>query len=355
VSASVAPVAGVEALTPAWLSAALGRSVTTVETSPVGTGQMGACYRLKISGDAGLPVTVLAKLPTPDAAMREFLAGSYGLEVRFYRDFASTVAVGVPECYYAGIGDKGVFTLLMEDLAPAQQGDQIAGCTPAQAKDALVNLAGLHGPRWCDPTLLALDGMNLPTAADGDLLDESFPGAVELTLAHLGNRVSSVDAQTLRATAPLIGRWMASRPAPYAFVHGDYRLDNLLFPPDGPGVRAVDWQVVSLGLPARDVAFFLGTGLTVEARRTHERDIIAAYHAALARHGVTDYPFGQCWEDYRYAMLQVPMIVGYGCAYAASHSERGDRMFTVMNERGCAAIRDLETLALLGGVSWGHP
>jgi hypothetical protein len=354
-SAPVAPVALVEGLTPSWLSAALGKTVTAVDTRPVGTGQMGACYRLAITGEPGLPATVLAKLPTPDAAMREFLAGSYGLEVRFYRDFASTVAVGIPQCYYAGIGEKGVFTVLMEDLAPAQQGDQIAGCTPAQAKDAVVNLAGLHGPRWCDPTLLALEGMNLPTAADGDMMDETFPGAVEMTLERLGSLVSPADAQTLRALAPLIGRWVASRPDPYAFVHGDYRLDNLLFPPEGPGVRAVDWQVISLGLPARDVAFFLGTGLTAEDRRAHEKDIIAAYHRELARHGVTDYSFEQCWDDYRYAMLQVPMIVCYGCAYAASHSERGDRMFAAMNERGCAAIRDLETLALLGGPSWGHP
>ncbi len=346
-SAQVKPVALVEELTPSWLSAALGLTVTTVHSSPVGTGQMGACYRLWLTGDAALPDTVLAKLPTPDAGTREFLAGSYGNEVRFYRDIAATVAVGVPQCYYAGLGDKGVFTLLLEDLAPAQQGDQIIGCTPDQAKDAAVNLAGLHGPRWCDPTLLAVEGMNLPTAADGDLIDETFTGAVETTLQLLGDRVPPADAQTLRTVAPLIGRWVYSRPDPYAFVHGDYRLDNLLFPLEGPGVRAVDWQVISLGLPARDVAFLLGTGLTVADRRVHEKDIIAAYHAALIRYGVTDYSFEQCWDDYRYAMLQAPLITCYGCAYAASRTERGDRMFAAMNERGCAAIRDLDTLATL--------
>jgi len=347
-SAPLEPVALAQELTPAWLSAALGRAVSAVAIEPVGTGQMGACYRIALSGDPALPATVLAKLATPDAATREFLAGSYGNEVRFYRDIAGTVAVGIPRCYYAGIGDKGVFTVLMEDLAPAQQGDQIAGCTPAQALDAVVNLAGLHGPRWCDPTLLAIEGMHLPTADDGDMMDDTFPGAVDMTLQHLGDLVPPADAQTLRATAPLIGRWVVSRPHPYGLVHGDYRLDNLLFPPHGPGVRAVDWQVVSLGLPARDVAFFLGTGLAVDDRRAHEQDIIAAYHAALARHGVREYPLEQCWDDYRYAMLQVPMIVCYGCAYAASHSERGNRMFAAMAARGCAAMRDLDSLARVG-------
>lgn len=341
------PVALVEELTPHWLSAALGRTVIAVDATAVGTGQMGSCYRLRLTGDPGLPTTVLAKLTTTDAGTREFLAGSYGTEVGFYRDLAASVAVDIPTCSYAGIGEKGVFTLLLEDLAQSEPGDQIRGCTPEQARDAIVNLAGLHGPRWSDPTLLDVATLSLPTKTDGDLMDETFPGAIELTLELLGDQVSTEDAATLRALAPLVGRWVASRPTPYALVHGDYRLDNLLFPPDGPGVRAVDWQSVSLGLPARDVAYFLGTGLTALDRRAHEQDLIAAYHAALADHGVTGYSFEQCWDDYCYGMLQVPLIIGYGCAYAASRTERGDRMFAVMIERGCAAIRELGTIAAI--------
>ncbi len=341
------PVATVEELTPAWLSAALGRTVTAVAATAVGTGQMGTCYRLRLTGDPELPATVLAKLPTTDAGTREFLAGSYGVEVGFYRELAATVAVAIPTCAYACSGEKGVFTLLLEDLAPREPGDQIRGCTPEQARDAVVNLAGLHGPRWSDPTLLDVEMLHLPTQAEGDLLDETFPGAMALTVDFLRDHVSSEDAQMLRMLSPMIGRWLTSRPEPYALVHGDYRLDNLLFPSTGPGVKAVDWQVVSVGLPARDVAFFLGTGLSIQDRRAHEKDLLVAYHAALVDHGVTGYSFTQCLDDYCYGMLQVPLIVGYGCAYAASRTERGDRMFAVMIERGCAAIRDLGSISLI--------
>lgn len=346
-SAPVQPVAVVEDLTPSWLSAALGRTVTAVESSPVGTGQMGTCYRLQLTGDPALPPTLMAKLSTTDVGTREFLAGSYGTEVGFYRDLANTVAVAIPSCSYAGIGDKGVFTLLLEDLAPSEPGDQIRGCTPAQAEDAVVNIAGLHGPRWSDPTLLDIGTLSLPTKADGDMMDETFPDAMALTLQLLGERVSPEDAQTLLALSALLGRWLASRTTPYALVHGDYRLDNLLFPATGAGVRAVDWQTISLGLPARDVAFFLATGLTVPERRAHEKALVTAYHTALGAHGVTGYSFAQCWDDYCYAMLQVPLIIGYGCAYASRHTDRGKQMFAVMIERGCAAIRDLGTLALV--------
>ena len=42
-------------------------------------------------------------------------------------------------------------------------------------------------------------------------------------------------------------------------IHGDYRLDNLMFPPHGTGVVAVDWQTLAVAPPARDLAYFLAT------------------------------------------------------------------------------------------------
>jgi hypothetical protein len=111
-------------------------------------------------------------------------------------------------------------------------------------------------------------------------------------------------------------------------------------------VVAVDWQTLSLGLPARDLAYFLATGLPVAERRAHERDLVAAYHAALEGHGVASYDLDACWEDYRFSMVQGPLVAVFGCAYG-TRTERGDRMFAAMVERACTAIRDLDTLALV--------
>ncbi len=41
-------------------------------------------------------------------------------------------------------------------------------------------------------------------------------------------------------------------------MHGDYRLDNMLFDPDRTRVTVVDWQTLGSGLPARDLAYFTG-------------------------------------------------------------------------------------------------
>ena len=99
--------------------------------TPVGTGQMSGCYRLSLRYSAGDgPATLIAKLPSPDPAGPRRRRDTYATEVRFYRDIASTVAVRAPECSCAVASDDGKsFVLLLEDMSPAEQGDQIAGCT----------------------------------------------------------------------------------------------------------------------------------------------------------------------------------------------------------------------------------
>ena len=77
-----------------------------------------------------------------------------------------------------------------------------------------------------------------------------------------------------------------------------------------------------------------------------EDDLIAAYHAALVGHGVDDHPLEQCRDDYRFALLQAPLIIILGAAYG-SVTEQGDEMFLTMAERACAAIRDHGTIELV--------
>ncbi|WP_323792102.1 aminoglycoside phosphotransferase family protein [Nocardioides sp.] len=337
-----------EDLTPEWLTAALGRQVDGVEREQVGTGQIGTCFRLTLTGDSALPETVLAKLPAADPAARALVIGAYAIELRFYREIAPTVAIKVPIVHHQAIDEAtGAFTLLMEDLAPAVQGDQVAGCTPEQARDAAINLAGLHGPRWCDPTLADVEGLTIQGPDDAALLAEFYGPALEIFVDGLGHRLESATIETLRQTLDLAEAWTLGRSERFGLVHGDYRLDNLMFDPRDGAVTAVDWQTLSLGLPARDLAFLAGTGLSVEHRRTSDEDVVTAYHAALLGHGVSDYSLELAFEDYRFAMMQGALIAVFGCAYG-TRTERGDTMFAAMVNRSCAAMRDLGTLDLVG-------
>lgn len=331
-------------ITPDWVGTVLGREVGAITFEQVGTGQIGTCFRVRIDGGD----TVLVKLPPPDTSARDLMAGAYRGEVRFYQRLASTVDVRTPECFHAEIADdSGDFVIALEDLAPREQGDQIAGCTGDQARDAVVNLAGLHGPRWCDPTLAEIDTLTINGPDEIALLLDMWEPTCELFLSGLGDLIADEDAATLRACGDVIERWLLARSERFGPVHGDYRLDNLLFPPDGgSGVVAVDWQTLSLALPARDLAYFVGTSLSVGDRRRHERELVAAYHAALTSYGVTGYSLEDCWDDYVFAMIQGPLVSIFGCAYG-TRTERGDQMFAVMIARTCTAIRDLDTLALV--------
>ncbi|CAN5200266.1 phosphotransferase [soil metagenome] len=347
-SGPVAIVTAPEELTGEWLSGALGARVDAVESEQVGTGQMGTCYRLGLSGDTSLPSTVLVKLPSADPASRAMVIGAYAIELRFYREIAPTVQVKVPMVHHQAIDlETGAFTLVMEDLAPAVQGDQVAGCTPEQARAAAVNLAGLHGPRWCDPTLADIEGLAIQGPDDAAMLAEFYGPALDIFIDGLGDLLEPATVDTLRATLAVAEPWTLARGERFGLVHGDYRLDNLMFLPDSDVVTAVDWQTLSLGLPVRDLAYLVGTGLSVDDRRASEEDIVAAYHSALVGYGVRGYDLDQCWSDYRFAMMQGSLVSVFGCAYGA-RTDRGDAMFAAMVNRSCVAMRDLGTLETVG-------
>jgi len=77
-------------------------------------------------------------------------------------------------------------------LALAERGHALRFTDPAAmlawCEAAVVNLAGLHGPRWCDPTLAEVDTLSLNGPEDIALLLEMYAPTTELFLdGHLGD------------------------------------------------------------------------------------------------------------------------------------------------------------------------
>ncbi|HEY9264546.1 MAG TPA: phosphotransferase [Mycobacterium sp.] len=344
-----------EDITPAWLGSVLGTDVEDVDVTAIGTGQTGATYRVTVTYPSGrepasVPATFAVKLPAQDDAVRERVALGYLSEVEFYSAITSNVAIPVPGCFHSEISSDGAdFVLLLADLAPAVQGDQIAGCSPAEAGLAVEALAGLHGPSWGDRRWFDLPSIVMPKPGDAEAakgLGDVAVMAADITLDKLGGSVSDEDRQTLTTAMSLVTPWLLAEPDRFSLMHGDYRLDNLLFDPDRTRVTVVDWQTVGLGLPTRDLAYFTATSLLPEIRPTVERDLVERYHTALLGYGVTDYDAETCWNDYRLGVLQAPLLTTLGFAFAAS-TERGDEMILTMLHRGCRAIRELQAIELI--------
>jgi hypothetical protein len=338
-----------------WMAAALGSAgldadIKDLAYAPIGTGQMADSFRFDLKHESpGVPDSVVVKMQAADELSRQAGAGgAYNSEVRFYTDRAPTLNIRTPRCFYAVGPDRDCrFALVLEDMAPAGQGDQLLGCDVEAARSAVVNLAGLHGPRWCDPNLLESVWRRSPAeqAMLGAMVGERTAGFID----HYGDQISPQDVAVLQAFAPKCSDWLQGRPERFAPVHGDYRLDNLLFGQQtshGMEVAAVDWQTLDIGLPGRDLAYFLGNSLLPDDRRRHERDLVEDYYDALVSYGVTDYSLEECFDDYRYGHFQGLMITVLA-AVGLTHTERGDAMFMAMSSRACAAIRDLGSLQLL--------
>lgn len=340
-------------ITADWLNAALdsvgiGLVAASVSTEAVGTGQMGATYRLGVSWAGGDgPETLIAKVAAGDPTSRAMVSQGYAAEVGFYRHLSGRTTVSTPGCWYSAISDDATeFTLLLDDAAPAVPGVQVEGCTTEQAASALANLVGLHAPFWNDPALEGADYL-MRTGPDGAaFLQELLIGATADFVERYREDLGSDEAEVLKTVADSIADWVVAAGEHSSLIHGDYRLDNLMFAPDGE-VVALDWQTAGVGPALRDVAYFLGTCLDVEQRRQHEERLVADYHAGLLRSGVQDYDFELCWEDYRLGQLHGPLVTVLGAILATgTRSESSDAMFLAMAHRCCAAISDLGSFDL---------
>jgi aminoglycoside phosphotransferase (APT) family kinase protein len=344
-----------------WLSAALSSSrltavdVTAVELERVGTGQAGSTYRATptyAEDRPELPETLVVKLPSEDPALRSGLALGYRGEVAFYAKVANTVRSPIPECFYCDINDAGTeFALVLSDLNPSVQGDQIGGCSDAQALLVVEALAGLHGPTWGEPAWLELSEIAMPKPGDpaaAELMGQAAVAAVEIVLTRLGSELDRADHHTLRSAMSLVEPWLAQQPR-YSLMHGDFRADNIMFHPTTDAVTIVDWQTIGVGLPTRDLAYFTGSSLAPDARRRIEADLVDHYHQGLLRHGVSDYDRETCWRDYCIGMIQGPLISLLGCAFATP-TDRGDEMFVQTMRRASTAMRELKTLEVVESV-----
>jgi hypothetical protein len=321
--------------------------VQSFTATRIGTGQIGQCirYELELSGtDPEAPRRLVGKFPSDDALSRDtgVALRNYYREVQFYRTLAAALPIATPRCYHADIAGEGPeFVLLLEDLYPAVQGDQLAGCSPTVARSAVLELVGLQAPTWCDARLKQHDWLHQEAPRNGlqELYGQMLPGFVD----RYGPALSADEVEILSrvASAPACPLF-APLATPFCLEHVDYRLDNMLIDErtEPPRLTVVDWQSVKVGQPLNDVAYCLGGGLVPDQRRPVEQDIVRDYHRALVESGVAGFDWQSCWDAYRRSTF-----AGFGVTVIASmivqQTPRGDEMFLTMARRHTRHALDL--------------
>ncbi|MGD9794599.1 MAG: phosphotransferase [Acidimicrobiia bacterium] len=272
-------------------------------------------------------------------------------EARFYHLLSTGLDFPVPLSFYSDWDDdsRGNGIVVMEDLAlsPGAFGLSSDHLGIDAVATGLETLARIHGAMWGDPRLATWDWLKQNMDTDNDteqvvqywnyihfnLADPEFQDAVpswvletpEL-MAHVLDELAAYEREQL---------------GPRCLVHGDTHQGNSFLRADGQRVW-VDWQLVRKGSPARDVEYWLVSSLTVDERRSADRDLVEHYRQALIATGAEGVPSADdLWQ-------QVIRWPGYGGqAWLGNITVWGQSSGAEMVRRHFAAAEDWDTVKLL--------
>lgn len=338
-------------LTADWLTETIGAGrVADFTVERIGTGQMSECYRIGLTyagGDDG-PKSVVLKVAATDPMSRQtgLALGLYEREVRFYSDVAPGLGGPIAGCYHASYDpETGVFALLLDDAAPAAVGDEIRGATLAEARLALQELGRLHGPLMGRDTFSDAAWLHRDAPVNQALIAGLF-AAFE---GRYGDAITPDQRAVCERLVNGFDAHLAAEGAPdriMGLVHGDYRLDNMLFGRPGSlrDLTVVDWQTVTWGPAMTDVAYFLGCALTTEDRRAHYDELLRAYHEGLGPNPPVSY------EDVREGVRRQSffgVMMAVISSMLVERTDRGDEMFLTMLERHSSHVLDTGALDIL--------
>jgi len=301
---------GPEAMTPAWLTAALRASgvltdavVTAVTWQPLSTqGWTTRMARLAVTYDApeaGLPATLVTKSAAQDASTRAFFGRFYAREVAFYQRVAPEVPLRVPRCYCAAYeAATHAHVLLLEDIAPVLADDLLRGVSADVAAAYTCSIATLHAHWWEHDRLSSLM-RNFP--AHGRRFAEGYAGSLARGLAIMRPFLTPTTIPLATALQRNLQAWWDDQyVAPRTLMHWDAQAANFLRPARAGAVGAVvDWQNCAVGRGIWDVARFCVMSLPPATRRAAQADLVALYAETLGLHGVRSYPFSQCFTHYQ--------------------------------------------------------
>ncbi len=353
-------------LTAEWLTKALrsggaihDATVTGFTTEPVGVGvgMLGVIARAELTYDRqepGAPASVITKFATPILANRAVAMAyrMYEREVNFYRRIAPTVGVSAPTAWAGEVDpESGDCVLVMEDLRGYRTGDQVVGCNAEEAKtiiDAVVPLHVAFFRNVNDNPLLEgvprMDG-ELQSAGITAGCAAGWDPCMEMFGTFVDPAIKAARDKFIAAVPEL--HLMLGREAQSA-VHGDLRLDNLMFGtlPEQKPVVLLDWSM-SISTPLQDVAYLLSQNLTTDERRAHEDELLEYYHAKLVALGVTDYSLDEVRQAYKVGVLY---LFSYAVVIAGTldpSNERGQAFMSQLVSRSSATLMDHDLLAML--------
>ena len=329
-------------LDPEWFTSAIGSKyggvVTHVETETIGEGVgfLGELHRCSLTWEGGTtaPDSVVAKLPSKVLKNRSLGEGLavYEREILVYSELRSQLGIPMPEFVYAdldpnpapwletlfvflferlpiggvswvlnrllSLGAKSPrrYLLVMEDIADARPPSQVAGGSIADALGGLDLLARFHAHNWMNQDLRDSNPIVWGLGRTPKVVQASYRRNRSAFVGRFGALIGDgmvAKMDEVQERLPELASQIQGEP--WTLCHGDYRLDNLMFRPDGQ-IVVLDWQGLGWGRPGWEVAYFITTALEPH-HRDEEQMMLRRYHQVLVEEGVRDYSYEDLIED----------------------------------------------------------
>jgi hypothetical protein len=328
-----------ELLDPVWLRPALNdmedgdRIVRVERTDSTKTRAEKLRFAVTVETSSGLKVRFYCA-----KAFLDGVPGTIAPEARFYRDLAPRLSVRRPRVPYVAVDPHtNASIIVMEDIV-ADGGLFMNPHRPfpvAVTRESLSELARLHGPTWDLASVRDLEWLEGGRTTVGGLYNaESLQallddGRADGFPAELRSGVALFDALQVHARYPTT-----------CVLHGDPHTGNVYLDREGHPCF-FDWESVQTGNWAQDVAYHLGTVLSIDDRRAHERELVRQYLSELAANGGPAIDFEEGYELYRRSF-------SHGYFFWVITMIRGRDEVLAHMPRLAAALKDHDTYRLLG-------
>lgn len=347
-----AMISSVEQATPLWMQAVFQHAgievprISITGVSPVGSGNLSITGRVAITYNANAAEavrSVICKITSDIGAAVDIasMQDVYRREVAAYAFFGDSPPFATPRCYWSNAGNDGMsLNLVLQDLTETTRaGDQVAGCSQAEALAVGTELARLHTAYWDHPDLenatwllnrqaraaRSAEVQRAAAAAFRDRFAQNLPSSCFDVIDHFAEHAERI---------------ILELPQGKALIHGEPRVDNILFEdlPHGHRAWLIDWQFTTRGSPMFDLAYFLAGSLTPDDRRAVEGKLIALHQAAISACEPT-YSLERANEEFK-ACLPIALQFSVGAVLALPVGAHEDRLLTTLVERNVAALSD---------------
>lgn len=351
-----------QAITPDWLNATVATRYpgAQVISCTLGGGSSGTSVRrqLSLEWSPGTPPNAPRSLfmktcPSFVTRMANSAGGVAVAEGNFYRLLRPQLAIEAPIGYFSAFDPVSCRSIhLLEDLVATKQAtfcNWRTAVTLPMAESMVDLLAETHGRFHGDPALEAMSGWmrTVPQWIHNGFVRSGFDKQhCEAFAVGADLMPSDVRGAGRRSFDAVVKSLAMHEEEPKTLIHSDVHLGNWYRTSDGR-MGLCDWQCISRGHWARDLAYAVATALDVQDRRAWERALVRRYAAALSARTGRSFSEEQAFAAYR---RQIPAALLMWTTTLVPAPTMPDmqpiEMSRLMVTRLTHAMSDLESLSL---------